>query len=185
MKIYSIIVFLKKEDANLTIHKSSFYLKDVSFFIRSNVKEFLTFLSKTVATNAKNQKLRIVEKEHAIYIDSDNEYIYVIATDLEYNMRAAFSIMSELSKEINDKNFDLDKTIEKYQNPEETDKILKIQKMIDQSKIVMLDNIDKVLARGEKIDDLIVKSSDLSMSSKEFYKEAKKANSWCSGCVIA
>lgn len=38
---------------------------------------------------------------------------------------------------------------------------------------------DQVLQRGEKLDDLVAKSSDLSAQSKAFYKTAKKQNSCC------
>jgi synaptobrevin family protein YKT6 len=37
----------------------------------------------------------------------------------------------------------------------------------------------QVLQRGEKLDDLVAKSSDLSAQSKMFYKSAKKQNSCC------
>jgi synaptobrevin family protein YKT6 len=39
--------------------------------------------------------------------------------------------------------------------------------------------IDNVLERGEKLDDLVSKSQDLSSQSKVFYKQAKKTNSCC------
>jgi synaptobrevin family protein YKT6 len=40
-------------------------------------------------------------------------------------------------------------------------------------------NLAQVLQRGEKLDDLVAKSSDLSAQSKMFYKSAKKQNSCC------
>ncbi|KAG8095385.1 hypothetical protein GUJ93_ZPchr0012g21427 [Zizania palustris] len=39
--------------------------------------------------------------------------------------------------------------------------------------------IDSVLARGERLDSLVEKSSDLSAALQMFYKQAKKANSCC------
>ena len=36
--------------------------------------------------------------------------------------------------------------------------------------------IVKVLERGEKIEDLVQRSKDLSKSSKQFYKTARKLN---------
>lgn len=58
-----------------------------------------------------------------------------------------------------------------YQNPEEVDNILKIQKELDETKIVLHKTIESVLARGEKIDDLVQKSDGLSSQSKMFYRE--------------
>ncbi len=39
--------------------------------------------------------------------------------------------------------------------------------------------IESVLERGAKLDDLVAKSEELSMSSKVFYKTAKQTNSCC------
>jgi len=43
----------------------------------------------------------------------------------------------------------------------------------------MHETIEKVLERGEKIDDLVAKSDGLSAQSKMFYQQAKKQNSCC------
>jgi synaptobrevin family protein YKT6 len=69
--------------------------------------------------------------------------------------------------------------LETYQNPLETDKMLKIQASLDEIKGVMSKNIEALLERGEKLDDLMQKSEDLSSASVTFYKQSKKANSCC------
>lgn len=56
---------------------------------------------------------------------------------------------------------------------------MKIQQELDETKIVLHKTIESVLQRGEKIDDLVAKSSDLSTQSKAFYTSAKKQNSCC------
>ncbi|CAF1698565.1 unnamed protein product [Brassica oleracea var. botrytis] len=52
------------------------------------------------------------------------------------------------------------------QDPAEADKLLKIQRELDETKIILHKTIDSVLARGEKLDSLVEKSSDLSMASQ-------------------
>lgn len=85
--------------------------------------------------------------------------------------------------------------IVKYQDPHQADSIMKIQKELDETKIVLHKTIESVLQRGEKIDDLVAKSDGLSAQSKMFYSEfhhirilshsdsliaqAKKQNSCC------
>ncbi|ROW05588.1 hypothetical protein VSDG_00160 [Cytospora chrysosperma] len=69
--------------------------------------------------------------------------------------------------------------IDKYQDPHQADSILKIQKELDETKIVLHKTIESVLQRGEKIDDLVQKSDGLSAQSKMFYQQAKKNNSCC------
>ncbi len=69
--------------------------------------------------------------------------------------------------------------IVKYQNPDEADKFLRVRSALDDTKGVLVQTIDQLLERGEKLDDLLDKTKDLSDSSKRFYKEAKKTNSCC------
>ena len=40
----------------------------------------------------------------------------------------------------------------------------------------MQKNMEQILERGVKLDDLMTKSHDLSASSVQFYKQAKKTN---------
>ena len=54
----------------------------------------------------------------------------------------------------------------KYQDPQQADSIMKIQKELDETKIVLHKTIESVLERGEKIDDLVQKSDGLSAQSK-------------------
>lgn len=59
--------------------------------------------------------------------------------------------------------------IEKYQDPKNADSLMKIQKELDETKIVLHKTIESVLERGEKIDALVAKSDGLSAQSKMFY----------------
>ena len=67
----------------------------------------------------------------------------------------------------------------KFQNPSEADAMTKLQSELDETKIIMHDNIEKILDRGEKLDDLVAKSEGLSYQSKAFYTTARKTNSCC------
>ena len=60
--------------------------------------------------------------------------------------------------------------IVKFQDPQQADSIMKIQKELDETKIVLHKTIESVLERGEKLDDLVDKSEGLSSQSKMFYK---------------
>jgi len=45
--------------------------------------------------------------------------------------------------------------------------------------VIMHENVDKVLGRGENIAELVEKSERLSASSKAFYKVARAHNTCC------
>ena len=68
--------------------------------------------------------------------------------------------------------------IQKYQDPQQADSILKIQKELDETKIVLHKTIESVLERGEKIDSLVEKSDGLSAQSKMFYKQVRIVKEW-------
>ncbi|CAN0838466.1 VAMP-like protein YKT61 [Linum grandiflorum] len=114
--------------------------------------------------------------------------------DDHYPVRSAFSVLNQVVDEYQ-KNFGdswrsaqadstqnwqyLEEALMKFQDPAEADKLLKIQRELDETKIILHKTIDSVLARGEKLDSLVEKSSDLSAASQMFYKQAKKTNSCC------
>jgi synaptobrevin homolog YKT6 len=67
----------------------------------------------------------------------------------------------------------------RYQDPAAADKLTKIQRDLDETKVILHQTIDSVLRRGEKLDALVDKSADLSLASQLFYKQARRTNSCC------
>jgi synaptobrevin family protein YKT6 len=72
---------------------------------------------------------------------------------------------------------ELNNYLQKYQNPDEADNIMKIQRELDETKVVMKDTLQSLMERGEKIDDLVAKSDNLSAQSKMFYTQVRYAPS--------
>jgi len=174
--------------------------KDVSSFsrfIRTNVAEFMTFFSKTVAERTKpGQRSDVEEQSYTFHAYARSEGICgIIISDHEYPAMVAHQLLSKVVDEFltqhpvasfrNEKadnkfNFpELKDYIVKYQNPENADSIMKIQKELDETKVVLHKTIESVLERGEKIDTLLAQSNDLGAKSSAFYKQAKKQNSCC------
>ncbi len=73
----------------------------------------------------------------------------------------------------------VEQSLQEYQDPTQVDKLLKVDQQLSQTKEILLQTIDKVLQRGEKLDDLVEKSKNLTDTSKQFYKQARKTNSCC------
>lgn len=59
------------------------------------------------------------------------------------------------------------------------DTISKIHSKLDETKGVLTQTIDDMLKRGEKLDDLVAASDDLSESSKRFATSAAKTKPCC------
>ncbi len=200
MKLYAVLVLQKLKDDNKTkIINDVKNLSSFGYFQRSSISEFINFFVETLVEKSNTSYRQIInENKYMFYINS-REYtsfiLYsVIVCDDEYNQRIAFSLTNKVLYDIydmydlkdiydlNDINHDLkdlNKLFDDYQTPELIDTISKINKDLDDTKIIVHQTIESVLKRGEKLDDLIKKSDKLSTLSKQFYKEAKKTNSCC------
>lgn len=108
----------------------------------------------------------------------------IIISDHQYPALVAHQLLSKCVDEFLSKNPrsswatgqaqilmpELREYLTKYQDPQQADSIMKIQKELDETKIVLHKTIESVLQRGEKIDDLVAKSDGLSTQSKMFYR---------------
>merc|ERR1711879_393048 len=74
---------------------------------------------------------------------------------------------------------EIDGMFAKYQNPAEADKLTKIEKDLDEVKETVMHSMDELLKRGESLDALMQKSKDLSSTSVQFYRTAKKNYQCC------
>lgn len=128
-----------------------------------------------------------------VYVRADN-LAAVLIGDHEYPNRVAHTFITKVLddftakvpaeqwREGNESNIDfsqLPPMLAKYQNPNQADALTKIQEDLDETKIILKNTIEAALDRGEKLDDLVQKSEDLSVQSKAFYKTAKKTNACC------
>jgi len=194
MKIYYIGI-LKNESKpahELCVEKD---LSSFSRFTRSNYGEFMTLFSKTVAERTRpGQRQDVEEQDYTFHAYGRTEGVAgIIISDRDYPALVAHQLLSKIVDEFLAKyprtafvnsnptlDFpELKEYIVKYQDPQQADSILKIQRELDETKIVLHKTIESVLQRGEKIDDLVAKSDNLSSQSKAFYTQAKKQNSCC------
>ncbi|KAI9754109.1 MAG: palmitoyltransferase [Lichina confinis] len=170
-------------------------LSSYSRFTRDNYGEFMTMFSKTVAERTRpGQRQDVEERSYTFHVYGRSEGIAgVIISDHDYPALAAHQLLSKIVDEFLAKNPrssftspnakitfpELKDYLVKYQDPQQADSIMKIQRELDDTKIVLHKTIESVLERGEKIDSLVQKSDGLSAQSKMFYTQAKKQNSCC------
>ena len=68
--------------------------------------------------------------------------------------------------------------LKKYQDPNE-DKVHKISCQLEDTKKVVYENIDKLFARGEKLEELVAKTEQLSQETKTFFRRARSTRNRC------
>ncbi|KAF9336535.1 palmitoyltransferase [Podila minutissima] len=196
MKIYAIYVVRN----NVKPAKAIVDVKDLAsfgFFQRSSIGEFMTFMSQTIAEKTQpGQRQSIEESNYVGHVYARAEGVAgVVITDKEYPARVAFSLLNKILDEFttrfpNSATWtpeactypELPQYIVTYQDPKQGDTIMKVQRELDETKIILHKTIESVLERGEKMESLVERSDVLSTQSKMFYKTAKKQNSCCVIC---
>ncbi|KAL5041978.1 hypothetical protein BDW71DRAFT_190900 [Aspergillus fruticulosus] len=170
-------------------------LSSYSRFTRGSISEFTTMFSKLLTgRTSPGQRQDVQEKDFTFHVYASGTspgITGVIISDDEYPSMAAHYILSKLLDEFTTQNPSaisatgpvsfpaLTSYIAQYQDPQKVGGIAKIQKELEDTKVVLYKTIDSVLQRGEKLDDLVQKSEGLSSQSKMFYTSAKKQNSCC------
>eukprot|EP00177_Eucheuma_denticulatum_P008839 GFKZ01016049.1.p1 GENE.GFKZ01016049.1~~GFKZ01016049.1.p1 ORF type:complete len:192 (-),score=28.47 GFKZ01016049.1:559-1134(-) len=185
MKIVSLML-LRALDAepDSTVLCSAFHLDSFGYFERATVKQFATFASKTVAKRVElGQRSSIEHEAFLLHVHvRANGLAAVAVCDAEYPSRVAFTLLMKVQEDFMTAYDEatwraareevvlqgLDAMIVKYQDPHEADAIMKIQKDLDDTKIILHKTIDSVLERGVKLDNLVEKSTDLSAQSKMY-----------------
>ncbi|PHJ17269.1 snare protein [Cystoisospora suis] len=198
--LYSLILYKWNPEKPIQL-AASFDLSSFPFFHRSTMKEHIVFHSRLICARTPVGRRQVVEFEQNIghchvFVHPSGLAATVLST-AAYPMRVAFGLITQALKGFQDKydgmweNITEDakegamfstegaELLKLYQNPVEADKLLKVQRDLDEVKDVMLKNIDDLLQRGEKLDDLMQKSEDLSNTSYQFYRQAKKNNQCC------
>lgn len=196
MKITALLVLKCTPDGSDPIILAN--ATDVShfgFFERGTVRQFIVFVGRTVAKRTPpGQRQSVQHEEYKVHSYNRNGLCALGFMDDHYPVRSAFSLLNQVLDEYQKNLGDSWRTIQadnsepwpylngalaKFQDPAEADKLLKIQRELDETKIILHKTIDSVLERGEKLDSLVEKSSDLSQASQLFYKQAKKTNQCC------
>mmetsp|Transcript_109406 Transcript_109406/g.309519 ORF Transcript_109406/g.309519 Transcript_109406/m.309519 type:complete len:201 (+) Transcript_109406:118-720(+) len=197
MKLLSLILYKWKEDNSIEL-ATCFELSSFSFFHRGPMKEHIKFHSRLIASRTPIGRRVSVDFDQNL--GKCHTWIHpqglgaAVLVDEEYPQRVAFSLLSEsvriflerMAGKWEDAAADivlqcpeLDELFQKFQNPTEADKLTKIEKDLEEVKGTVMQSMDDLLKRGESLDQLMQKSKDLSSTSVQFYRTAKKNNQCC------
>ena len=198
MKILSIHVF-SLYNSKPIILSSAFALSFVSIFQRGTLKDFLNFHSRLVIERVDKDTHAQVQLEKGIcYAISNSDNIGVtMICDEEYPKRVAIDFLLKIHDNfktfVQEKKLDLNmyttdtdvkyeyiaNEIEGWQDPSKKDTLMKLQNELNDVSDIMRQNLNELLKREENLESLMQKSNDLSATSVNFYKQAKKTNSCC------
>ena len=117
----------------------------------------------------------------------DEEYPKRVAIQLLFKIAENFKDFLIRNKiELNniekdtDVKFDyLKNEIEGWQDPSKSDSITKLKNELNEVQEILKQSLNDLLKRGENLESLMIKSEDLSVTSVNYYKQAKKTNRCC------
>jgi synaptobrevin family protein YKT6 len=199
--LFSLVIFNCKSTPPVALYRAE-ELGQFSFWTRGTIREFLIFASREVAgrtnlgeRNCIRHSPKDMDMEFHTHCYVNSEGLgSVVLTGGQYNQRVAFTLVAKALEELKklgaesflkyttDTSLTLDTVaalFKKFQVPEEADSITKIEKDLAETREVLIQNVEKLLVRGERLEELMEKSQDLSFQSKAFAKQAKSLNSCC------
>lgn len=167
MKLIAIIIIESDK-----VVKSHYNTDEIPFWFRSNIIEITN--ETVVKISQENHDIIVNMKEYKCHLYVKSNISVAVITDKEYPIRVALDLCRVI-----DINSDLEKLCIEYQDPATVDKIMKIQKELDDIKDIMQVNIEKLMIRGESLQEVLDKSENLSFTSNAFRKKTKDLNSCC------
>jgi len=203
--IFSISIFHKFDDDRMPILVASVEsLDDISMWKRGSVREVVRFAGREVVKRTMiGQRL---STEHLSYrchtFVNERSLGVAILTTLPYPPRVAHDLIKivfdqfveidfykvnkdKFQNQIKDLDYhgfdrQLTELVTQYKTPEQIDRIMLIQNELEETKQIILNSLDRLLERGEKLEDLVNRTNDLSFSTKQFAKRSDDLNKCCS-----
>mmetsp|Transcript_33498 Transcript_33498/g.60063 ORF Transcript_33498/g.60063 Transcript_33498/m.60063 type:complete len:208 (-) Transcript_33498:1155-1778(-) len=123
-----------------------------------------------------NGKKTFTEDTYKFHYKSLGERVYICVAHTETPMRVCYSFLESLdpllAKDFNSPKKILKERMEFHNDPG-SDKLGNLQNEIDEVKDVMMDNIERVLQRGEKLDALAETSNALATNAQDFHRTSR------------
>lgn len=163
-------------------------LSKFGYFYRSRVEKILIetsreFLKRVMAKeniNSVDIDMKIPDIEPTTYVVGVNNKLgsCLIFLTEKIEEKTSHSHLLVLANQI--LSFGLKKTfLENFAYIQSFDKINEINVTLEETKKIMIDNISKILDRGEKVEDMLKKSEELYIGSINYFRGTEKLNSCC------
>lgn len=193
MKIYAIYIVSCAEpytnEGSIISNYTDFPRK---FMLHSGtITETCRFLSKTLAVYCQPGTQTSAEHEGMLLnvFHRADHLICVVFTDFDYPKRVSFILCARVIEQFSgtfvnawvnvpkdtDMKFkDLKKIAKEFEHPDQHDAIQRALVATSQTTEIITQALNKIIIRGETLQDLVEKSEELSAKAKIFYKESKK-----------
>lgn len=142
-----------------------------------------------------NSKFTFTCDRHTFNYLVDGGFTFLVVADEGYGRQVPFAFLEKIREEFQQKFADKGRTSPAHsldkqfgprlkmhmdycmEHPEELTKVAAVQKKVDEVKNIMVDNIERVLERGEKIELLVDKTDNLRFQADKFHKTGRQLRS--------
>lgn len=126
-----------------------------------------------------NSRKSYIHEGHSYNYIVSNELIWLCVADVEFSTRICFAFLDKIMSLWDGNNFNnfqqiIIREIVTYSTNPNVDKINTIQSDINKVKDVMIENIEQVLKRGEKIDEVLSKTDQMRDAAQTFRIGSRK-----------
>ncbi len=174
MGVYAILSIRRS-----TVVAQAFDLSSVSYFQRRAAREFIVMISREIVFRMRPSRQSVDHEQYTIHAHlCADDTACVFVCDKDYPTRVAYACMGQLLIDCSDSDR-LQELIVEWQDPKRADKLSKVHDDLDRTIDVVRTTIAAVLDRGQRLEDLVARSEDLSASSRLFYQNAADANRCC------
>jgi len=185
MRVYSIIIWNLEKKVQLS---ELVNLEDFNFWEKSIALNIIRKISQlTIEVTEPGKQISILHEGYLCHVlNRNNGLACAIITDQEYPSRVSFDIIIYYSDQYYKEyglNFPSEPFLYDYiieiQNPKDIDKLTKIKNDIDNTKEIVLETIEQLISRGEKLENLNNKSNKLVDDAKKFQTQSQELNACC------
>ncbi|EGG16822.1 longin domain-containing protein [Cavenderia fasciculata] len=199
MYVYSISVFKVVRGSKPVLLTIVYEVSSFGFFQRGSVKEVALFvLRETVERTNIGERVSMEHEQSkkvchatadskglACAVLTDSEYPGVVAHKLvrlvleQFHQTFSESSWKSISADTELQLPSLPQLIATYQDPHKADPMLGLQKNLEETITIVKKTVQQLGERGEKLEDIAMKSDDLSFQSKAFMQNAERMNKCC------
>ncbi|OMJ86971.1 hypothetical protein SteCoe_11365 [Stentor coeruleus] len=199
MKIYAVYIISCAPPFNSEGSYLSCYLDFPKKFIihKKTIEETCRFLGKTLTVYCQPGSRTTAEHEGMLInvMRRTDDLACVVFTDMDYPKRISYALCVRAAEHFeakyssrwrnaakdSDVGFkELKNIVKEFENPSNHDAVARAIEATTSATEVVTQTLNKIIIRGETLQDIVEKSEELSLRAKIFYKETKKKK--C--CVI-
>eukprot|EP01087_Luapelamoeba_hula_P018006 TRINITY_DN5738_c0_g1_i1.p1 TRINITY_DN5738_c0_g1~~TRINITY_DN5738_c0_g1_i1.p1 ORF type:complete len:214 (+),score=32.43 TRINITY_DN5738_c0_g1_i1:32-673(+) len=125
-----------------------------------------------------NHRKTLVHENHAFHYIKDGDVVYIAVTDNEFPVRISFAFLEDIRDLFEEGSTDFEQVLEdqmEYHSYDpKADKVRDVSNKLRVLTDVMKENIESLLRRGEKIEDVLSGTETMSERSSQFKQKSVK-----------